>query len=193
MPWIDSSRLAWKRLCVGGMACLLLGIALAAYGWRPSRIWRTADCLMTRHAALWPHHRFEGFFKTTTVEQAVAIQAMENCELRLGDDQIPYVTPRDPGKLALLHVRIRKDFDEYVFFPRVSKNSEVLVCEDNILNVLFRLKGEEDWTPIGRRYLLDLSCCEHGEEPRQFSVNLVIVLRGPWAQVWLPGEKAFFR
>jgi hypothetical protein len=118
---------------------------------------------------------------------------MENCEIRSDDGTVSYIVPKDPAQIAILRVTLKKDFDDYVFFPRVSKESEVLVCENRMINVLFRLQGHEDWTPVGRRYLLNLSCCEHNEDQSQFYVNLLIVLRGPWAQLWLPGNAVFFR
>ena len=67
------------------------------------------------------------------------------------------------------------------------------MSEGRVENVLFRLRGDAGWTPIGRRYLLDLSCCEHNDTLHQFPVTLIIVLRGQWAQLWLPGGAAFFR
>lgn len=197
MPWSDRTRFTVRRLrskaLFATLVFALIAVAMTAYRWRPAVIWHATHCLLSEHAMLWPKYRFEGFFKTSTVEQTFSIDAMENCEMRADENQPAYVTPRDPEKLATLQVTISKDFDDYVFFPRVSKGSEVLVCENDILHVLFRLRGGEGWTPIGRRYLLDLSCSEHGEEQRQFPVTLILVLRGPWAQVWLPGGAVFFR
>lgn len=184
------TRLA--RTAMTLLALVMISLALTQYG-GPAGLFRGIDCLFLRHAALFPKHRFEGFYDTTTVTQEIDLAGSVNCEVRQDESGQSFLTPRDPEKMALVRVTILKDFNEYVFFPRVSPGSEVLVCEDTPKNILFRLSSTEGWTPLGRRYLLDLTCGEHGDLRKQYHQPLLVVLRGPWAQLWLPGGKVFFR
>lgn len=168
-------------------------VALMPYGGTSGEFWRRARCVLIKHEALYPRHRFEGFFTTTTVEQRFSLEDMNNCQINYDNSNVAYISLQDPKKIGTFRVTIDKDFDDYVFFPRVSQGSEVIVCEGRMENMLFRLRGEDGWTPIGRRYLLNLSCCEHNTTLHQFPVTLTIVLQGQWSQVWLPAGAIFFR
>lgn len=185
-----ATRLA--RTAMTLLALIMIGLALTQYG-GPTGLFRGIDCLFLRHAGLFPQHRFDGFYDVTTVTQEIDLAGSVNCEVRQDDSGRSFIAPRDPEQLAIVRVTILKDFDDYVFFPRVSPGSEVLVCENAPENVLFRLSSAEGWTPLGRRYLLDLTSSEHGGLPKQFHLPLLVILRGPWAQLWLPGGKVFFR
>lgn len=180
-------------LASGLILAALAVFAVAQYD-GPGGLWRAAGCVVSRHAGLTPAYRFEGFFPASTVPQTVDLAGAENCELRRDEQGRAFLAPRDPGRRAVVRITLKKEFDDYVFFPRVSKGSAVLVCEASPENVLFRLEGSDaGWTPLGRRYLLDLSSCEHGAAPHQVDVGLLVVLRGPWAQLWLPADAVFFR
>lgn len=196
MPSNNANRpLAARRLAGVAMALLalaLIGLALGQYG-GPAGFFRGAQCLVLRHDALFPQHRFDGFYDTTTVTQEIDLAGSVNCEVRQDESGKSFIAPRDPEKLAIVRVTILKDFNDYVFFPRVSQGSEVLVCENTPENILFRLSSGQGWTPLGRRYLLDLACGEHGDLRKQYHLPLLVVLRGPWAQLWLPGGTVFFR
>ena len=120
MRWNKPSTAKAARLWSAALFLVLVlalaVVALAPYGGTPDGLWRSARCVLAKHEALWPSYRFEGFFNTSTVEQRLFLEEMDNCQIRYDDSKVAYVSLRDPGKLGTLRVTINKDFDDYVFF-----------------------------------------------------------------------------
>lgn len=188
----SQKRLRWRGVAGLLLTLVLVGIALGQYG-GVSGLFRSLSCMFTRQWGQSPRYKFDGFFTTSTVKQSINTSESENCVIRRDEEGLSFITLIDPKKIGIIRVNITKEFDDYIFYPRVSQGSEVLVCESSPENVLLRLASQDGWTPLGRRYVLNLSCCEHGAVQQQIQVSLLIILRGEWAQLWIPAGMVFFR
>lgn len=95
--------------------------------------------------------------------------------------------PSRPDRPGTIQLTIAKDRDTAFFYPRVSgRDSSVVLAEptDNIVREWVVLRGRDaSWTPISRRYLVNLACIGRTEAAGE-PVKIEIVLNGPWAQLW---------
>lgn len=187
MPWTKRTILAW----VGMLLVLATGCLYLQYG-GPTGFIQVCRGVYLRRAGLNPDFRFEGFLDCSTVPQDIDYAQSTNWTSKQENGNI-FLTPTDPSKPAFIRIRLKKEFDEYIFYPRVAEGGEVYVCEATPLNVLFRLGDESSWTPLERRYMINLGGVEFGYVTKQIFVELIVVLRGQRAQLWLPAGKAFFR
>ncbi|MFP5222031.1 MAG: glycosyltransferase family 39 protein [Acidobacteriota bacterium] len=96
------------------------------------------------------------------------------------------LTPKDPSGEAVLRQVVDGEGD-FVFYPRVGKDSSIaarLVLPGGERKDLLFLPGVQKWTIIGARYPLSI--------PK--GAELEIVLKGPWAQLWVKdGQIVFHR
>lgn len=95
--------------------------------------------------------------------------------------------PSSPDRPGTIQLTIAKDRDTAFFYPRVSgRDSSVVLGEptDNIVREWVVVRGRDAaWTPISRRYLVNLACIGRAEAAGE-PVKIEIVLNGPWAQLW---------
>lgn len=193
------SKMPDSRLRKGfrrGLACSGFVVLAVFWVWLQyggvSGLFRSGRCTWDHYTALRPSFRFAGFFDTSTVPQEILYTDSVNWVLRQEGGHA-YLAAADPAQLAIIRVRLRKDFDTYVIFPRVAGGGAVSVAEATPDAVLFRLRGDANWTPLSRRYLLNLRCVTGGERRQQIPVDLVFILQGKNAQLWLNDEKLVFR
>jgi len=150
-------------------------------------------CFVKSLAPSNPITRFDGFYTSSTVPQKIDYAKSINIQIKNEGDR-NLICPADPNFPAILYVTITKDFNDYIFFPRVSSGADVLVCEPSYpFKILFRLGGQKDFTPIANRYLLDLKCSSDGTINQRIDTQLMIILGGKWSQLWLSGGHIFFR
>ena len=86
---------------------------------------------------------------------------------------------------------VQAEGNELIFFPRVSGQDgsvAVSVLEGNRSKPLARLDGKPgEWTPISARWSIPLACLDQGKP-----ILLKVTLTGPWAQLWIKDNAAFF-
>lgn len=95
-----------------------------------------------------------------------------------------------------LRVRVVKDRDRLIFYPRVSgAESSVTVYEvlGNWKKIIFQLRGEPDtWTPVSAMFPLCFECVENGWANAMQPVEFEVRLEGKWAQLWHKESSVFF-
>ena len=140
----------------------------------------------------------EKFRTCSDIEQAVDATASSNVVSTPSD--VPgweCFSPADPTRPAWLTVRLRKDRDQIVFYPRLGgpANAIDITAMDtatqgrNIFHFTARAPG---WTPISSQYSVDLRCVRHGYSRADFDVLLRIKLTGKATQIWHKGGLIFF-
>jgi len=105
--------------------------------------------------------------------------------------------PADPEKPAWLAVRLRKDRDSVVFFPRLSGRGDSIsvLAEDTARQrrTIFRLTGKSPgWTPVSAQYALDLRCVRYGRSAAEFETVVLLRLSGKSTQIWHKNGVIFF-
>ncbi len=105
--------------------------------------------------------------------------------------------PADPSKPAWLAVRVLKDRDNVVFFPRLAgaKSSVTVLAEDTAQQrrTIFRLTGKGPaWTPLSAQFALDLRCVRYGRSSKDFETVLLLQLSGGSTQIWHKNGTIFF-
>ena len=138
----------------------------------------------------------EKFLCCSNVEQEVSYSEEDNVALSPADvEGWMKLSPRDPARPATIRVKVIKDRDDLVFYPRVGgADSTVSVMQPNggWPRPLFRLRGQaKTWTSISRQYRLCAACLDNSFD-RGYMSSLEIVLQGPWAQLWTKDGKIFF-
>jgi hypothetical protein len=127
------------------------------------------------------------------VLQHIDYAASKNLKIIADMSGCSYITSLDTEDDAIVIVNLKKEHDDYFFFPRVSSDASITVVEEEDKKILFYLENDTSWTPIGRRYFINLYCSKYGYLKKQFDVTLRITLSGKSAQLWLPGNQVFFR
>lgn len=105
--------------------------------------------------------------------------------------------PADPQKPGWLAVRLRKDRDAVIFFPRLAgrENSISVLTEDTAQQrrAIFRLAGKSAaWTPVSAQYALDLRCVRYGRASTEFETVVLLRLSGSSTQIWHKNGVIFF-
>jgi hypothetical protein len=109
------------------------------------------------------------------------------------NDYVPWtaLTLADSTRPGLLGLRLTANRDRLLLFPRVGRDSTVLVFgsrPDGTRQLLFALQNASDrWTPISARYELVVPPWLQGRE-----AAVEIELSGPWAQLWTLGDAVLF-
>lgn len=100
--------------------------------------------------------------------------------------------PQDPGRPAEVLVKLKKDRDRVLFFPRMSgADSSVEVWEAGSARRLAAVAGKAAWNPVGEQHAVLLTCVERGYA-QDFDVTLRFVLTGRWAQLWMKDGDILF-
>lgn len=105
--------------------------------------------------------------------------------------------PADPAKPGWLAVRLRKDRDSMVFFPRLAgRGSSISVLAEDTAQqrrAIFRLTGKSAaWTPVSGQYALDLRCVRYGRVDAEFETVVLLRLSGSSTQIWHKNGVIFF-
>ncbi|MFU2207801.1 hypothetical protein [Solidesulfovibrio sp. C21] len=107
-------------------------------------------------------------------------------------------TTVDPNKNSYIIVKLHRDRDKVIFYPRVNaKNGRVVVyLQDGYYKRKLFDSGpyvsENRWSDISMQYDLDLSSVSGESQDKETDINLVVVLTGSWAQLWHKGNAIFF-
>lgn len=136
---------------------------------------------------------YEGFFHCSTVLQSIEYADSKNIKIVDDISGVSYIAPLDEQDDAIVVVKLKNEYNDYIFFPRVSSDSSISVEEEDSQRNLFYLENDISWTPVGRRYIVDLYCSKYGYLKKQVDVTLRITLSGKSAQLWLPENQVFFR
>lgn len=100
--------------------------------------------------------------------------------------------PQDPDRPAEVLVKLKKDRDRVLFYPRMSGgDSFVEVWEAGSARRLAAITGQASWNPVGEQHTMTLTCVEHGHT-QDFDVTLRFVLMGRWAQLWMKDGNIVF-
>jgi hypothetical protein len=140
-------------------------------------------------------YKQEYFLECSNVQQQII--SMDNVSDQPSDDS-PWgvFTPKDPTRPGLLHVKVKKDRDRLILYPRTSSAQDAVTIQEfngYKRRILFYEAGsEKGWTPISRQYNLELSCADSGWEDRLIDVELLITINGKWGQVWHKDNAIFF-
>lgn len=168
--------------------CLVILVQGTRIGWFADYALYTFTSMFASNA----EYKFDGFYKSSTVEQSIKFRESTNFKI---EDQngIDVITPESPDDPAVIVLTMKKEYNDYVFFPRVTQGAQVFVIESTPREVLFHLEGQSAWTPMARRYFINLRHSKYGFEDKQIELSIKVVLCGKDAQLWLPGGKVFFR
>lgn len=132
------------------------------------------------------------------VSQAVLPESSVNVVSRPSDvDGWDCYVPADPGKPGWLAVRLRKDRDAVMFFPRLAgQGSSISVLAEDTAQqrrTIFRLTGKSAaWTPVSAQYALDLRCVRYGRASADFETVVLLRLSGGSTQIWHKNGVIFF-
>lgn len=100
--------------------------------------------------------------------------------------------PVDPGRPAVLTVKLKKDREQVIFYPRMSgPEAFVEVWEEGQPTRLACVSGRAAWSPIGEQRLVRLLCAQNGWR-NDYDVTLRLVCSGRWAQIWIKDGRIFF-
>lgn len=178
------TRLAQR--IVFGAALLGLGALVAAYPSFPQSVW----------CNLVAPFLDSGTGQTTLLRCSNVRQeilARENLEQTPAE--VPGWTvlrPSQTDRPAELIVKIKKDRDQVLFYPRLSgPEAFVEVWEANTATRLTHIAGQTGWNPIGEQHRVCLYCAADGWL-QDYDVTLKLVLSGRWTQVWMKDNQIFF-
>ena len=100
--------------------------------------------------------------------------------------------PADPSRAAVVIVKVKKDREHVIFYPRMSGlETFAEVWEAGQPTRLVRVSGIAVWSPIGEQHSVRLMCAEKGWH-NDYDVTLRLVLFGRWAQIWIKDGRIFF-
>jgi hypothetical protein len=144
-------------------------------------------------ASMLDNYLEERFTAPQESTQATLFHTKENLVPLADNDYVPWtaLTLADPTRPGLLGLRLTANRDRLLLFPRVGRDSTVLVFgsrPDGTRQLLFALQNASDrWTPISARYELVVPPWLQGRE-----AAVEIELSGPWAQLWTLGDAVLF-
>jgi len=97
-------------------------------------------------------------------------------------------SPADPQIPARLTVMVVRDRSEAVWYPRLNgpdSSIELLADDDPGLRLMERIRGRNEWTPIGAQHVLYLPCLKYDYlKAKNVPTRLVFQLSGRWTQIW---------
>lgn len=139
-----------------------------------------------------------GLFNCTNVVQHIDNLHNKNVLIEKQPDYPGYNTirPEDESQPAVFRVVVRRDRSGVMLLPRfVGRDCRVQIFQirDELKRKLFDLRGSSDsWTPVGRRYEVNLGCVENGDTDPVSDVVLEVILTGKWTQLWALDRDVFF-
>lgn len=150
--------------------------------------WHRVYCSVILPLINWPPS-VSGFFSCSNVVQAVKTDYSRNMDVgpEEGQPGFQVYRPRDGAQPAVFRMTVKRDRQFMFFFPRLQGDDsriEVYEVADEFKRKLITVRGDKLWSPIGRRYELNLGCVEHGLNSEAYDVVLEFVLVGRWTQIW---------
>jgi len=130
----------------------------------------------------------------SNIPQSIDWARTTNVTLAKGDvEGWDVLTPTDPEQPAVLSVKLDRDRDEAIWFPRMSGEECAITVLTDGNRPVDRLRGAASWTPIGARRRLNLRCLRYGDVEHDDVGELIrIQMYGKWAQVWSKQGMVFF-
>ena len=139
-----------------------------------------------------------GLFLCSNVTQSIKPEYSKNISL-LPQPEHPgfsVYSPLDNSQPAVFRMVVKRDRPLMYIFPRtngVDCRVQVYEVRDELKRKLFDVRGDKNgWSPIGKRYELNIGCVEDGVNSEVFDVVLEFVLTGKWSQIWVHNHVVLF-